>query len=224
MTLVEGFVGTEDDLKDLKIPVVANIGGKLKLETCDTKKDEHIWSINQEPQFLCLTKGKVVYIKTKSRRGKTKYTGNSTDYTNSNNFLKEFYDRDYFHYYLKGLIEDETETEWKIKMYGNLGYRTIKKIGGNIVLNTIPYNSQVRKGIKVLCKSGGFVKQGYNETNMLWEATVLESLPNDKYNVIFTINSVEANMNRQSLGRPRKNQSRIIDLSEMILLKLIGKC
>ena len=208
--------------KELKC--VANIGGKLKLETCDTKKDEHIWSINQEPQFLCLTKGKVVYIKTKSRRGKTKYTGNSTDYTNSNNFLKEFYDRDYFHYYLKGLIEDETETEWKIKMYGNLGYRTIKKIGGNIVLNTIPYNSQVRKGIKVLCKSGGFVKQGYNETNMLWEATVLESLPNDKYNVIFTINSVEANMNRQSLGRPRKNQSRIIDLSEMILLKLIGKC
>jgi hypothetical protein len=203
---------------------VANIDGKLKLETCDNKKIEQRWAINQEPQLLCLTKGKVVYIKTKSRRGKTKYTGNRIDYTNSNNFLKEFYDRDYFHYYLKGLIEEETDTEWKIKLYGNLGYRTINKIGGDIILNTVPYVSQVRKGTKVLCKSGGFLKQGYVESNMRWEATILESLPNEKYNVIFTINSIEANMNRQSLGRPRRNQSQIIGLTEMILQKRIVGC
>jgi hypothetical protein len=198
---------------------VANNSGKIALEACDDTKKTQQWLINQKPQVLCIAKGKVVYLKHKSRRGKSKFTGNRPDNTRVNNYLKEFHDRDYFHYYLKGLVEDETETDWVIKLYGDLGMRNINKKTGDLILNSAPYKPLLSKGTKVLCKNGGFHDLNYREANVRWVATIIDILPDEKYNVIFTINSLEADMNKQSLGRPRENKAKILSLTDLILLK-----
>jgi hypothetical protein len=167
----------------------------------------------------------VVYLKHKSRRGNTKFTGNRPDNTRVNNHLKNYHDRDYFHYYLKGVIEEDVDdNNWTVKLYGDIGQRHINKKTGDLILNTVPYKPLLQKGTKVLCKNGGFHKQGYTENNIRWEATIIDILPDDKYNVVFNINAVEADMNKQSLGRPRENKATIVSLVDIILLKPSLKC
>ena len=42
---------------------------------------------------------------------------------------------------------------------------------------------------------------GYEESNVRWEANIVEILEDDKVVVLFNINTMELNLNRDSLGR-----------------------
>ena len=75
-----------------------------------------------------------------------------------------------------------------------------------------------------MCKNGGLLKTGYNEDNVMWKATILNVLSDERYNILFSINSIEANLNKNSLGRPRENIAKIVDVNDLILFKSALKC
>jgi len=64
----------------------------------------------------------------------------------------------------------------------------------------------------------------YNEKNIRWKAKVVTKLENNKYAVLFSINSIEADMNKMSFGRPRTNEKKIIDIMDMVLLRPTLEC
>jgi predicted RND superfamily exporter protein len=64
----------------------------------------------------------------------------------------------------------------------------------------------------------------YNEKNIRWMAKVTDKLENDKYAVVFSINSIEADMNKTSFGRPRTNEKKIVDIMDIVLLQPALEC
>lgn len=211
------------DTVSKNIKCLENVDDELMFMNCQNKTEQR-WSVIQHKQTTCITKNKIIFIKEKIRRGKNKYLNNKSDNTGENNILNEFVDMDYLHLYIKGIVEEDLEDKWKIKLYNNLGYKYIDKNKGNLILNSIPYKNTLQKGAKVLCKNGGIIGNKYNESNTRWPATIVKVLPNENFSIVFNINTIESNMNRQSLGRPRTSKIKLVKLEDLILLKSSLKC
>ena len=215
------LMNINNDTKDFKC--VENKNGELILSNCDDKIEQK-WIIDQDVQYLCLLKGSIVYYKQKIKRGENKYFGTRRNNTKLNNYLNEYVDEENFHVYLKGVIEnDNNNNDWEIK-FNNSEKLFLNKNTNKLILHSIPNISSLKKGTEVLCKNGGLLEIGYSENNIMWKCTILNVLPNEKYNILFSINSIEANLNKNSLGRPRENVAKIVNLNDLILLKLALKC
>ena len=213
------LMNINNETKDFKC--IENKNGELVLSNCEDKIEQK-WIIDQDIQYLCLQKGSVIYYKYKIKRGENKYFGSRKNNMKLNNYLNEYADQDHFHIYLKGIIEDETNNNWKIK-FSNGSEKTLNK-NSKLILYSIPNISTLKKGVHVLCKNGGLLKTGYNEDNVMWKATILNVLSDERYNILFSINSIEANLNKNSLGRPRENIAKIVDVNDLILFKSALKC
>ena len=52
----------------------------------------------------------------------------------------------------------------------------------------------------------------------------MKKINNEKYLILFSINSIELNPNRNSLGRPRRKDIREILINNMRLLEIYKPC
>ena len=78
-------------------------------------------------------------------------------------------------------------------------------------------NKNIKKGTKILAKNGDITFSEHN--TIMWEAVVNEVLENDNLEVIFSINSIEANENKMDMGRPRINTKKIVNKENVIVLE-----
>ena len=108
------------------------------------------------------------------------------------------------------------------ELKGNLGF--IETESDDVVLYKNASKNELRIGSMVLCRNGGLLVDGYEESNVRWEANIVEILEDDKVVVLFNINTMELNMNRDSLGRPRKNEPKTVSIHDLILIKPYISC
>ncbi len=92
----------------------------------------------------------------------------------------------------------------------------------------VPYKktniSLLKEGSVVLCKNGGFTIGGYEEPNVRFQATIVKKLNEEKVIVLVNINTIEANLNKSSYGRPREIKEIIVNINDLILLKNSISC
>jgi hypothetical protein len=193
---------------------------------CNTNDKSQEWIINQGESLSCVKVGDIVYIKRKLERHSGDLFTNRPDNTKLYNRLNEHIDYKYFHFYVKGTITSETDNTYTVELYNNLGTDIIKKNSNDMVLYTSINRDRIKKGTKVLCEYGGLSESGYSESNMMWEATIIDTLEDNKDKVIifFNINSIEANLNKSSMGRPRINEETSVSINSIILKESDVSC
>lgn len=180
--------------------------------------------IKQELLTNCIDINSVVYIKKKIKRQNDSYFSQRKDNTILLNLLNEEIDRVYLHVYVKGIVIDNKDKKYKIRLYDqNSSIINVGKDTNNVIPYFIPQSNKIEKGAELLVENGGVMGK-YNEKNIRWKAKVIEKIENNKYVVLFSINSIEADMNKMSFGRPRTNEKKIIDLMDMVLLMPSLEC
>jgi hypothetical protein len=138
--------------------------------------------------------------------------------------LRQPTDDNYFYVYVYGQVTKINTETYTVELKGNLGFIEVDKLSNEIILFNTSLKSEMRKGSKVLCRNGGLLVDGYEESNVRWEATVVDILGDNKLVVLFDMNTLEANLNRDSMGRPRKNEEKIININDVILKKSYVSC
>jgi len=180
--------------------------------------------IKQDVLTNCIDINSVVYIKKKIKRQKDSYFSQRKDNTILLNLLNEEIDRVYLHVYVKGIVIDKKDKNYRIKLYDqNSSIIDVGKDSNNVIPYFIPQSNKIEKGVELLVENGGVMGR-YNEKNIRWKAKVIEKLENNKFVVLFSINSIEADMNKMSFGRPRTNEKKIMDIMDMVLLMPSLEC
>lgn len=146
--------------------------------------------------------------------------------TGSYNFLNENIDNLHFHVYSLGVIEDIENDILQIKLFTDVVDSEEKTNIINLHKNTNEIvifeneSSDFIPGTKVLCKNKGINYPSFNDENMIyWEATVInnDKLKDGFVTILFSINSIEADLNKNSLGRPRTNNPIFVSVKDLIL-------
>ena len=190
-------------------------------ETC---VGNSLFFIKQEILTKCININSVVYIKKKVKRQQDSYFSQRKDNTILLNLLDEEIDRTYLHVYVKGIVIDKKDNKYKIRLYNTNSSIIYVGVDTNSVIPYfIPQGNKIEKGTDILAENGGVMGK-YNEKNIRWKAKVVKKLENNKYAVLFSINSIEADMNKMSFGRPRINEQKIIDIMDMVLLRSALEC
>ena len=180
--------------------------------------------LKQEIVTNCISVNSVVYVKKKVKRHVDSYFSQREDNTVRLNVLDEDIDRTYFHVYVKGIVNDKKDGKYKIKLYDQNSSVLYIDTNSNLVIPYfIPQSNKIEKGTELLLENGGVMGK-YNEKNIRWMAKVTDKLENDKYAVVFSINSIEADMNKTSFGRPRTNEKKIVDIMDIVLLQPALEC
>lgn len=197
----------------------------LVFNKCSEEASQN-WSINKTTKIKCLKDNEIVYYKTIYPRSKLITQSNKKNNTDKYNYLDESIDSTNFHLYLKGKIigTNKEDTEyWDIKLNNNLGTKKVHK-NDNLL---VPYDNQSQDfviGEYILGKNGGLDIDHYNESNIKWEGRITKVVNETKVEVIYTINSIEANLNKLSLGRPRFSEKKIVNKSDIIILEPAISC
>ena len=180
------------------------------------------WLIPQVPLNDCININAPVYILKKLQRSNNVSFNAKQDFTEMNNILKEYIDKEFFHVYVEGKVTKLGEDDCVIELKGNLGF---EKVSYDKV---VPYKktniSLLKEGSVVLCKNGGFTIGGYEEPNVRYKATIVKKLNEEKVIVLVNINTIEANLNKSSYGRPREIKEIIVNINDLILLKNSISC
>lgn len=172
----------------------------------------------------CIDINSIVYIKKKIKRYQDSYFSQRKDNTVLLNLLTEEIDRTYLHVYIKGIVTDKKNDKYKIKLYDqNSSIVYVDKDSNSVIPYFIPQGNKIDKGAEILVENGGVMGK-YSEKNIRWKAKVIEKLENNKYVVLFSINSIEADLNKMSFGRPRTNEKKIIDIMDMVILRPALEC
>ena len=168
----------------------------------------------------CLRKNTVILYKTTYARSKEETNRYSNKKNNSYiyNYLSEVIDDEFFHLYLKGKITDVNKNIFTITLNNNLGQRNVNVNDNSLIPLIYNNSSNIKEGMEVLLTDGIFTVEDYNKTNVFWKAKVIQKLENNKCEVIFSINSIEANENKYNMGRPRTNNKKIVDMDRLVIL------
>ena len=187
-------------------------------EDCDFSTDinSQKWSINQNFVIPCLKLNDLVYFKTIYPRASEGNNKNKNNNNNIYNYLNERIDETNFNIYLPSTITSENKHNWIITLSNTSETKTIPK-NKNVLVPIYSNNSNIKEGTKVLADDGGLNINGYER--VMWEAQVIKVLKNSKIEVLFSINSIEANENRMDMGRPRINIKKVIDIENVIVLE-----
>lgn len=175
------------------------------------------WLIPQEPLNDCININAPVYVSKKIKRSNNVSFNAKQDFTEMNNILKEYVDDLYFHTYVEGKVSKLDEEDCVVELKGNMGFEKVPY--SNVVLYKKPNINLLKKGTKVLCKNGGYTISGFEEPNVRHEATIVKLLSEEKVIVLMNINTIEANLNKVSYGRPREIKETIVNINDLVLLK-----
>jgi len=192
--------------------------GYLRLEDCNNSKQQK-WEIKKPNSNECITNGSICYIKILIDRGDISWMSN-----NSQKVLNKKYDQNQFQLYSKGEVVSMMEGYWLVDLLNGNGTKIAKQLSNDIVLDIVPLPEKLKKGTRVICKNGGMSLDGYEEKNVMWEGIIIKKINNEKYLVLFSVNSIELNSNRNSLGRPRMKDIREILINNIRLLNIYQSC
>ena len=173
----------------------------------------------------CLKEGDIVFYKTKISRSEYIVNSDKENKTEKYNYLGEPIDPKNFHLYLKSKIigtNKDDKDYWDIELFNDLGYEKVHK-NSNLLVFYDNDMIEFKKGSKVLVKNGGIDIEHYDERVVRWEATVL-NVYEKTLEILFTINSIEADLNKFSLGRPRINEKLIVKKSNVLFLQPSVSC
>ena len=188
-------------------------------ETCKSK-----FIIKQEIIANCIGVNSIVYLKRKVKRHVDSYFSQRDDNTIRLNILNEEIDRTYLHVYVKGLVNEIKDGKYKIKLYDQNSSLVYLDTNTDLVIPYfIPQSNKIERGTELLLENGGIIGK-YTEKNIRFMAKVVEKLENNKFVVVFSINSIEADQNKTSLGRPRTNEKKVVDIMDLVLLQPALEC
>jgi hypothetical protein len=192
---------------------------KFIFKECNNENQNQIWKMNNVNTH-CLRKNTVILYKTTYARAKEETNRYSNKKNNSYiyNYLSEVIDDEFFHLYLKGKITDVNKNIFTITLNNNLGQRNVNVNDNSLIPLIYNNSSNIKEGMEVLLTDGIFTVEDYNKTNVFWKAKVIQKLENNKCEVIFSINSIEANENKYNMGRPRTNNKKIVDMDRLVIL------
>lgn len=192
----------------------------LQFNTCDFVSDKgdkyQKWSINQDFILSCLNINDIVYLKILYPRAK-ETTNNNKNNNSIYNYLNESIDETYFHVYVECIIQNQDDKNWIVKLTHSPKPVNISKNKNLLISANSINNKNIKKGTKILAKNGDITFSEHN--TIMWEAVVNEVLENDNLEVIFSINSIEANENKMDMGRPRINTKKIVNKENVIVLE-----
>jgi hypothetical protein len=196
---------------------------KLKMLSCsNSKNDKQNWRFELPNDEKCLKIYSTVYLFTKIKRGNTNM-GNKTKGAYVDDRLLSTYDKDYFHAYLRGEIKDEKDGSWLVELYNDLGKKYVPKGSRELFLEYKPKVKQLVLGTQVLCRYQGLINNGYTDDNVKWDGTIIEKKDN-KFMVLLSVNAIELNPNRESLGRPRSLITAELGIYDLILKEQSIEC
>ncbi len=195
---------------------------EVSFEECDFSAEDinsQKWSINQNFVIPCLKLNDLVYFKTLYPRAPEVNNKNNNNNNNNTiyNYLNEPIDETHFHIYVPAIITSENEKNWIIKLSNTSKTQTIPKNKNALIPINSNNNSNIIEGTRVLAHDGGLNVKGYE--NVMWEAQVIKVLKNSNIEVLFSINSIEANENRMDMGRPRINIKKVLNTENVIVLE-----
>ena len=179
---------------------------ELNFSLCDNSRSQN-WSMGNTVHVKCLKENDIVFFKTKVERLNSIPHSDKQNNTNKYNLLEEPIQQNYFHLYIKSKIistNKDNSDYWDIQLFNDLGIEKVHKNSTLLVFYENDY-TDFKEGDKVLIKNGGLNKDRYDERVVRWEATVINVYDNT-LEIVFTANSIEANLNKFSMGRPRINE------------------
>ena len=240
------------------------------LMKCEKQKRQKFITNKLDPSF-CLAESKEVFIYINSNTHHYQDSDQTTplninlsrgdidsNYDDSlpikiDNLLGEGIDSENYHMFLRGILSNENEKEYRISFDPKKTGRNnplrpiiIPKISYDIILNKIPKYEDIEIGTKVICRldigeenkdSIGFINKSADGntaeilgTHVKWLAVVTKKLKDKHFKIMFSINSYEYDPRReqtsQILKRPFKTQNieKIVHYSELVLLKKAPMC
>jgi hypothetical protein len=164
------------------------------------------------------------------------------------NLLAEPIDYDNYHLFVRGILKEAENSKYykilfKQAKTGGLNSFYVPKTSYDIFLNKPATYDELEIGTKVLCnyslptaivaykfKQDGKIK-GINNGYVRWLAVVVEKLENNYVRVIFSINSYESDLRRQSICIEHKNRpystinlDKIVKANDCVLLRKPPTC
>lgn len=204
---------------------------KVIISTCKKSKQnvKQRWMIKKAYNDFCFEVGSMVYIlQFYPRFNKTK----TPIYIDER--INEDFNFNQFELYMRGFIEEQDveNNQFKIKLtYEEQGVKIITEPINSIdiVSDEIPDERSLTIGTEVICSNGNYENMNYqiDENHVKWKGVIVEKINKKKYKVLFSINSVElrsAKTTPRNLGRPRYLQEKIIDISDIRIIKKIPSC
>ena len=180
--------------------------------------------IFQDVLTNCIEKNSIIYILKHVRRSPDSFFSKRPDNTILLNVLNEDINRTDFHVYVKGIVLDVLETRYEIKLFDKYSTKLQLPKNTNLIIPSfIPNNTKLIRGTNILLKNGG-IQGRYSEEDVRWKATIIKKLENNRFAVVFSINSIEADYNKSSMGRSRTNEQKIVNINDIILLKPTISC
>ena len=180
---------------------------------------------------FCLKKGSMVYIlQFYPRSNKTK----TPVYIDER--IDEVFNFNQFELYMRGFIEEQDidNNQFKIKLTFKKPNESEKIITEqinsiDIVSDVIPDEKSLIVGTEVICSNGNYEHSNYqiNENHVKWKGVIVEKINKKQFRVLFSINSVElrpAKTTPRNFGRPRYLQEKIINISDIRIIKKIPSC
>ena len=200
----------------------------LSLRECENNNIRQKWFIKKTNDTLCLSIGKQINMLVYEPRA-PKNDNMSSNGIYLDERIKETYDFSNFHLYVRGEIVGERGDKFLVNLYNNLNKsleerKYAYKNTDKIVSDDIPNHESLKRGIEVICRNGELNKQGYSEDYVKWKGIITKKIDNDTYNVLFSINSVELDSTRDSLGRKRYLQEKRVKRYDIRLLKKFPVC
>lgn len=196
----------------------------IKFSLCDNSRSQN-WSMGDPVHVKCLKENDIVFFKTKIGRSDYIQNSDKENKTEKYNYLEEPIDSKNFHLYLKSKIKGTNEEDndyWDIELFNDLGYEKVHKNSNSLVFYDNDM-TEFKKGDKILMKNGGLDIEHYDERVVRWEATVID-VYDETLEILFTINSIEADLNKFSLGRPRVNEKLFVKKSNVLFLQPSVSC
>lgn len=203
----------------------------VTINTCEKSKKnvKQRWMMKKAFNDFCLEEGSMVYILLNYPR-----SNNALDTIYIDERIDEVYDFDNFELYMRGSIEEMTDNEYKINLTfkdpsqdtDTIITEPINSI--KIVSDKIPNEKSLTRGTEVICRNGNYDGDYLiNEDHVKWKGIIVEKISRKKFKVLFSINSLELRSSKvtpQTYGRPRYLQEKLVNISDIRLIKKIPSC
>ena len=198
----------------------------LRLQNCILKNQDiskQQWNIFNKGPEGCLSIGNYVYVLQKIPRDTDNKSEVQTDIIKLNG---DPMDENNFNLYISGRITGEIEKTdfWEVTLDTNSKKVEIRKNSLDIILNKIPKDKDIKPGTDVICTNGKLLTYDYNEEFIMWRGVVIKKENDNKYLVLFSINSIETDKLRQSYSRQSYLDIKSIRISDIRVLKKYTTC
>ena len=204
----------------------------LKLLNCNNDNINQKWNFKQLPLDYCLRTKDMVWVKHREPRVKKSIITNVLNIP-FENFLKETYDPNYIHMWIKGKLTGITNNKFDIlatkkDIYGNTIQKSVLIGEPDVVPNYNLKPDMIQQGSRVIVKNGSFRGENNNlilgESEVLWDAVVVKRLDDGLYQVVLSINTIEPDKKNKSQGRPDYVQVKSIPIEDIRLVTAPSIC